>query len=369
MKVRDLLDDLENQLGRYYDRHDKQYHDIIKRSKLLTDHMQADKENDRNHIDYVVPPLDDERQKEYANFIARECLIRGIRIDSSDNYNDWRSALCMSVAMEKYIKYLENVRQWNEDGRDTVPLIEILELLIPCILHLENRVGEKMVTTIIRKGLDLYDSGPKEEFILTLQHTFQTKIFGSDLSPSHWKMRYKKETGTGNIKLEAIQVRNNAARACINSIDQIIELALHGNVMMSTTLIEACSKHQQAMKLLTSHRELSDDEVETFQQLIDDFFEAWVDVFGSQGISNYIHMLGSGHVHYFLKEYKCLYLYSQQGWEALNGQIQSFIHQNSQCGGHNSGTKKGDKSYICGVVRMVINFVKPNMCRQYPIFL
>jgi hypothetical protein len=42
-----------------------------------------------------------------------------------------------------------------------------------------------MVTTIIRKGLDLYDSGPKEEFILTLQHTFQTKIFGTDSSPSH----------------------------------------------------------------------------------------------------------------------------------------------------------------------------------------
>jgi hypothetical protein len=71
--------------------------------------MQADKENDRNHKDYVVPPLDDKRQIEYANFIARKCLIHEMWIDSSDNYNDWRSALRMSVAMEKYIKYLENV--------------------------------------------------------------------------------------------------------------------------------------------------------------------------------------------------------------------------------------------------------------------
>jgi hypothetical protein len=47
-------------------------------------------------------------------------------------------------------------------------------------------------------------------------------------------------------------------------------------------------------------------------------------------------------------------LYSQQGWEALNGEIQTFIHQNSQCGGHNSGTKKGEKSYIYAVVRMII---------------
>lgn len=108
------------------------------------------------------------------------------------------------------------------------------------------------------------------------------------------------------------------------------------------------------MNILTSHRELSNDEIETFQTLVDDFFESWLDIFGYQGITNYIHMLGSGHVHYFLTRYKCLYLYSQQGWEALNGQIQSFIHQNSQKGGHNSGTKKGDKSYIYCLVRMVI---------------
>ncbi len=183
---------------------------------------------------------------------------------------------------------------------------------------------------------------------------FQTKIFGTDQSPSQWKLRYEKETQTGGISIEAIQVRNNAARACINSIDAIIESALHDNHAMATNLIEGLSKYQEAMTILTSHRKLSDDEIETFQTLIDDFFELWLDVFGTQGISNYLHLLGSGHVHYFLKEYRCLYLYLQQGWEALNGQIQTFIHQNSQRGGHNSGTARGEKSYIYCVVRMVI---------------
>jgi hypothetical protein len=103
------------------------------------------------------------------------------------------------------------------------------------------------------------------------------------------------------------------------------------------------------MKLLTSHRELSVKETEYFQFLIDDFNEIWIEVFGSEGLTNYIHMLGSD-----LKEYKCLYLYSQQGWEALNGKIQIFIHQNSQHRGHNSGTKQGEKSYIFSVVQMVI---------------
>jgi hypothetical protein len=53
---------------------------------------------------------------------------------------------------------------------------------------------------------------------------------------------------------------------------------------------------------------------------------------------------------YFLKEYKCFYFYSQQGWGALNGKIQTFIHQNSQRGGHNSRTKQEEKSYIFSVV-------------------
>jgi len=128
------------QLGLYYERHGKHYKEIMKRSKLLTSHMQANKEQDHHHIDYVVPPLNGAKQKEYANFIAREYLIRGLRIDQSSNYNEWRDMLRVSISMEKYLTFLENVRQWHEDGRDRVPIIEILELLVPCILHLENRV-------------------------------------------------------------------------------------------------------------------------------------------------------------------------------------------------------------------------------------
>jgi hypothetical protein len=179
VRVDSLQNDLEVQLGSYYERHGKLYHDIQQRSKLLTDHMQANKDTDRNHIDYVIP-VDSERQKEY---------IRG-------------------------------------------------------------------------------------------------------------------------------------------------------------RLILATMKYKEALKLLLLHRDLSDDEIEDFQDLIDDFFEIWVGIFGDEGITNYTHMLGAGHIYYFLKKYKCLYLYSQQGWEALNGKIQTFIHQSSKQGGHHSGTRAGEKFYI-----------------------
>jgi hypothetical protein len=63
--------------------------------------MQADKHLDKSHIDYFAS-ADSERQKEYTNFIACKCILRGIRIDASNYIEDMHSALCVSVAMEKY---------------------------------------------------------------------------------------------------------------------------------------------------------------------------------------------------------------------------------------------------------------------------
>ena len=114
-------------------------------------------------------------------------------------------------------------------------------------------------------------------------------------------------------------------RCCIESIDKFIEFAFQNNDNIANKLLEVFTKYQQALTLLTSHWELTDEEIESFQCLIDGFYETWIDLFGLESITNYIHMLGSGHLMYFLKEYRCLYLYSQQGWEALNGKSTSLL--------------------------------------------
>jgi hypothetical protein len=86
---------------------------------------------------------------------------------------------------------------------------------------------------------------------------------------------------------------------------------------------------------------------------MDDFFELWIELFADKGLSNYIHLLGSGHILYFLNKYDCLYMYSQQGWEALNNTVQAFIHQNSSRGGYGSG-QNGGKSLIYPLVRYIL---------------
>jgi hypothetical protein len=39
--------------------------------------------------------------------------------------------------------YLENEQKWVDSGKVDISLVQIIELLIPCILHFENCIGEK----------------------------------------------------------------------------------------------------------------------------------------------------------------------------------------------------------------------------------
>ena len=129
----------------------------------------------------------------------------------------------------------------------------------------------------------------------------------------------------------------------VSNIDKIIEAAVE-NGTTRADLIKALQYYANTMELLILHLALGEDEKNLFQDYIDGFFEMWVDIFGIDGMSNNIHLLCSGHIPYFLEKNDCLFLYSQQGWEATNNTIQVYMHQNSQQGGKGSGQKKGEKS-------------------------
>jgi hypothetical protein len=112
-----------------------------------------------------------------------------------------------------------------------------------------------------------------------------------------------------------VQVRNQTALKIVKHIDIIIEESVTDEAIRSK-LIVALQHYAHAMELLLLHCNLQEEEKELFQDLIDVFFELWLEIFGQDGMSNYIHLLGSGHILYFLTKYGCLYIYSQQGWEA-----------------------------------------------------
>jgi hypothetical protein len=53
--------------------------------------------------------------------------------------------------------------------------------------------------------------------------------------------------------------------------------------------------------------EFTDADIDNFQGIADRFFGSWLDLVGYEGISNYIHMVGAGHIRYYLVKWRNLH--------------------------------------------------------------
>ena len=90
-------------------------------------------------------------------------------------------------------------------------------------------------------------------------------------------------------------------------------------------------------------------QIDAFQTKADEFFSGWLDLMGYDGITNYIHMLGAGHIRYFLKKWRNLNRFSNQGWEAYNALVANYWHHRTQKGGG-----KGEKSKILAIAQWLL---------------
>jgi hypothetical protein len=81
------------------------------------------------------------------------------------------------------------------------------------------------------------------------------------------------------------------------------------------------SKLSENLKFLGKRKDFTEPEIKDVQTKIDVWLKLWLGIAKWEGVSNYIHMLGAGHIAHFLTKYKNLYRYSNQGWEFQNKQV------------------------------------------------
>jgi hypothetical protein len=82
-------------------------------------------------------------------------------------------------------------------------------------------------------------------------------------------------------------------------------------------------------------------EIEEFQVQADAWYLVWHLLHGRDGISNYIHMISSGHIAFYMREWGNLFKFLQQGWESMNSLMKSVYCRQTQRGG--IGGKKDKK--------------------------
>ncbi len=100
--------------------------------------------------------------------------------------------------------------------------------------------------------------------------------------------------------------------------------------------------------------DFSNQNIDTFQSHADDFFRRWINLTGYDGITNYVHMLGAGHIRYFLMKWKNLNRFQNQGWEAYNAMIAAFWHHRTRKGGGKNITQR---SKILPIARWLLRLM------------
>ena len=75
------------------------------------------------------------------------------------------------------------------------------------------------------------------------------------------------------------------------------------------------TKYRELINFSRQEEDFTDGEIEEFHNIsCGDFMKKWVALAGTRNVTSYVHMIGAGHLEYYLKNFRNLFKYSNQGW-------------------------------------------------------
>jgi hypothetical protein len=227
--------------------------------------------------------------------------------------------------LEERVQRIQEAIQGTNEGKEAALIL--IKQKVPCIMHTENRAGEKIITVAISIGatrflLDQRISG-LDRFVEQIQNIVQRRILGSEVRPKQWRFPLK-ENGKEVAK---VSLSINKTRRFVTGMDHLIAVIFHKeeNCVKRDFWQNMIEEDRLAMTILRKRSDYSDKDIDEFQSLIDSYYKKYLSETGVEGITNYIHILASGHMKYYMQLHRNLYKFSQQDWESLNSKFKQVF--------------------------------------------
>jgi hypothetical protein len=219
---------------------------------------------------------------------------------------------------------------------------------IPCIMHGGNQIGEKMFMMVLMEAWDYcITKRDREHLISIVEQYINTGIFGTRESNAQWKLPLTKE-----LELETVSFSAWRVKRILLKLGDLAGRLLHDHdeerVIQWQTML---SKYLDMMKVAFQHEDFSEEDVEDFQDIVDEWFYLYVELVGLPGITNYMHLIGAGQLYHYLRKWGNLYRYQQQGWEKKNGVIASFVNRRTRRGGAGGRHGQAHTSRVMPVIQ------------------
>jgi hypothetical protein len=279
-------------------------------------------------------PTNSKRRLFYLEFLQDELRLRGL--SPLGSLGHLRILLKAELLKEDRIR--KNIRAINHMTEDQGALFLLMQA-VPCLLHMENRCGLKLLTMLLIEGLDsaisggIYGDEKSEQkridrFLEEVEKIVNESILGDPQHRAHWYLPYDQKAK----EIAPITMDNGRVRKLMDGLEKMILVCIADGTERAKW--EAMMPYyRRSFVLLRTRHDMSNEEIESFQYEFDHFFQIWVGMYGDEGVTNYLHMLASGHIMEYLFKYKNLYRHSQQGWEALNHLLKTFYFRRTGRGG------------------------------------
>ncbi len=183
---------LEEHLTLYVSQNGTHYTDIRRKTKIVYDPTDTLRTSNPYNVEYR--PQGDtaatlaEAQRFFSNLVTTELRLR--RLHLYGNMEERRIRLEKLLIVEQKIDLISQAVLRGDEGKEAAMLL--ISQAIPCILHLENRVGEKLVTVLLAMAANKYQERSNcrtlTRFANIIQDIFNTRILGSFTRPSQWKL-------------------------------------------------------------------------------------------------------------------------------------------------------------------------------------
>jgi hypothetical protein len=305
--------------------------------------------NDKNsiHFDFASVEVSEEERDAYSSMLVLDLILR--KLPFTGTISERQKRLREALVQEWTLKYLLSSLKHMGKRMDTCALL-LIEA-VPCILHLENRVGIKIFTMLLVEGLGNAKTGKILETetseVSRIQKCFDIiqqfcnqRVWGTMECPAQWKCPRE---GAKQDQIGEVSIENTRTRLVIESLSGLIDLLVPDCERREYWKMSICNNYVPAMELLRQKDSFTDENIASFQKFIDLFYQEWVSLHGKAGVTNYIHMLSSSHISDYLKHWRNLYQHSQQGWESLNSMVKVYFFRRTQRGGKGRGNGKKSK--------------------------
>ena len=237
--------------------HLEETEDVKKHTKVLHDPSLEDKKTNVHHIDFDSSAASPQLKTAFSNVIDGEFKLRNWqRLVLCGGVMKIRSLADKVMKLKSSILEGEMISQLRDSvtHNDTVKdgYLFPLSLAIPCILHLENRVNEKVIMMLILEGMK-HRSGVKEldEYFDQLQHLLNNGVMHE--KDGQWRLPM--EQG----KLQPVSFSNSTARKIVGNILQLFDLVFknHSSDSASREKFKVCitDKYHHVIEMLRKRKD------------------------------------------------------------------------------------------------------------------